>query len=97
MWLGAVVARSAGCIVNDIWDKEFDKKVERTKMRPLASGELSVKQAWTFFVPHVVVGLGVLTQLNWLTIKLIFGIIPVAALYPAAKRISNYPQAVLGN
>jgi 4-hydroxybenzoate polyprenyltransferase and related prenyltransferases len=96
MWVGAVVSRSAGCIVNDIWDKEFDKHVERTKQRPLASGELTVNQAWAFFVPHVFVGLGVLTQMNWLSIKWILGILPVCFLYPAAKRVTNYPQAVLG-
>ena len=95
-WVGAVVARSAGCIVNDLWDQDFDKKVERTKTRPLASGELTPKQAMMFFVPHVLVGLGVLTQFNLTSLFWTLSIIPIAALYPAAKRFTFYPQAMLG-
>ena len=95
-YVGAIVARSAGCIVNDLWDQDFDKKVERTKVRPLASGELTPKQAGLFFIPHVLVGLGVLSQLNLETIKWTLAIVPVAALYPAAKRVTDHPQVVLG-
>lgn len=95
-YAGAVVARSAGCIVNDLWDQDFDKKVERTKTRPLASGELTPRQAMLFFIPHVFVGLSVLTQFNLNTLLWTLSIIPVAALYPAAKRFTGYPQFVLG-
>lgn len=97
MYTGAIVARSAGCIVNDLWDQDFDKKVERTKTRPLASGELTPRQAMLFFIPHVFVGLGVLTQFNLNSILWTLSIIPVAALYPAFKRFTSYPQFVLGN
>jgi len=94
--MGAIVSRSAGCIVNDLWDQDFDKKVERTKTRPLASGELTRKQAWLFFAPHVFVGLGILSQFNLASIIWTLSIIPVAALYPAAKRVTTHPQLVLG-
>ena len=96
-WVGSVSMRSAGCIVNDLWDQEFDKQVERTKARPLASGELTSKQALAFLVPHLGVGLGVLTQLNWQAISYSFAIVPIAALYPVAKRFTGYPQFILGN
>jgi len=95
-WVGAVAMRSAGCIINDLWDQDFDKHVERTKVRPLASGELTPKQAFYFLIPHLAVGLGVLTQLNWQAIYYSFAITPIAALYPVAKRYTGYPQAVLG-
>lgn len=89
--------RAAGCIVNDLWDVNYDKKVERTRVRPLASGELTQKQAFAFLVPHLAAGLGVLAFLNWQSIALSFAITPVAALYPLAKRYTHYPQLVLGN
>ena len=95
-FVGSVSMRAAGCIVNDLWDQEIDKKVDRTKTRPLASGELTPKQAFGFLVPHLAVGLGVLGFLNWKAIALSFAITPVAALYPLAKRYTNYPQFVLG-
>ena len=88
--------RAAGCIVNDLWDINFDKKVERTRSRPLASGELTTKQAFGFLVPHLAAGLGVLAFLNWKSIALAFAVTPVAALYPLAKRYTYYPQLVLG-
>lgn len=61
---GALIMRGAGCIVNDLWDIEFDKKVERTRTRPLASGAIGVPQAVAFLGANLVAGLGVLTQLN---------------------------------
>lgn len=95
-YVGAVSMRAAGCIVNDLWDVNFDKKVERTRTRPLAAGELTNKQALAFLVPHLAAGLGVLTFLNWEAFVLSMAITPVAALYPLAKRYTNYPQLVLG-
>jgi len=104
--------RSAGCAINDLWDREFDKnvtknslfkfillnkKVERTKLRPLASGELTEKQAFKFIFLHLLGGLAVLTQLNTLTIGLSFAIMPIVISYPLAKRFTNYPQFVLGS
>lgn len=88
--------RAAGCVVNDMWDRDIDQKVERTKARPLASGELTMKHAWASLFFHCSVGLGVLTQLSWTTIGASFGIVPIAFLYPLAKRYFPYPQLVLG-
>ena len=83
--------RAAGCVVNDMWDKNIDNKVERTRSRPLASGELQMKDAWISLFAHCSVGLLVLTQLNWNTIAASFGIVPIAFLYPLAKRYFSYP------
>lgn len=88
--------RAAGCIVNDISDKDFDKDVERTKDRPLASGKLTKTQAALFLIPNLTVGLLVLTQLTPMSIAAAFGIIPVVIAYPLMKRYTNYPQVVLG-
>lgn len=88
--------RAAGCVVNDMWDKNIDKSVDRTKLRPLASGELSMAHAWANLFVHCSIGLGVLTQLSWTTIAASFAIVPVAFLYPLAKRYFPYPQLVLG-
>ena len=88
--------RAAGCIVNDISDKDFDKDVERTKDRPLAAGKISKTQAALFLIPNLTVGLLVLTQLNQAAIIAAFSIIPVVIIYPLMKRYTNYPQLVLG-
>uniref|UniRef100_A0A8H7XYT6 Uncharacterized protein n=1 Tax=Psilocybe cubensis TaxID=181762 RepID=A0A8H7XYT6_PSICU len=63
--LGAVVMRGAGCTINDMWDKNLDKSVERTKERPLARGDITQKQALVFLSAQLTAGLGVLLQLNW--------------------------------
>ncbi|WPX96136.1 4-hydroxybenzoate octaprenyltransferase [Candidatus Bandiella euplotis] len=94
--IGAVATRSAGCILNDIVDREIDKYVERTKKRPLTNGELSVIQAKKFVIIPVGVSLIILL---FLPIKAIFfGILAgvLTALYPFAKRYSNFPQIFLG-
>lgn len=88
--------RGAGCAYNDIVDADFDAQVERTKGRPIPSGQLSKKQAWAFTIILAFIGLGVLLQFNLFTILLGLGAIPVVALYPFAKRFTNWPQAVLG-
>ncbi|MGD8326211.1 MAG: 4-hydroxybenzoate octaprenyltransferase [Sphingomonadales bacterium] len=94
--IGAFVMRGAGCAYNDIVDADFDVQVERTKGRPIPAGQLSKKQAWAFTIALALVGLLVLLQFNNFTIVLGLGAIPVVALYPFAKRFTNWPQAVLG-
>lgn len=94
--LGAVLMRGAGCIINDLWDRELDKKVERTANRPIASGALSPKKALAFLILMLLGGLMVLLQFNLYTIVLgVISLIPIA-LYPLMKRITFWPQAFLG-
>ncbi|MBC9209505.1 4-hydroxybenzoate octaprenyltransferase [Roseomonas aerophila] len=94
--LGATIMRGAGCVVNDLWDRELDKKVSRTASRPLASGAVSVKKAVAFLGVLLLLGLAILLTLNPLSIVLgVVSLVPVA-LYPAAKRVTDWPQAVLG-
>ena len=94
--LGAFVMRSAGCVYNDIVDKELDVRVERTKLRPLASGRVSVRSAWTLVIGLSLVGLVVLLQLGRVAQALaLLSLAPVAA-YPFMKRITWWPQAWLG-
>ena len=94
--VGAVVMRSAGCTINDLWDKDFDKHVERTRARPLASGQLSVPQALTFLGLQLACGLGVLVSFNTPTIILGLCSMPLVVAYPLMKRFTNWPQLVLG-
>jgi 4-hydroxybenzoate polyprenyl transferase len=94
--LGAIVIRGAGCILNDIADKELDKKVERTKTRPLASEELTVSEAYKFL--FLLLGVGFLLLLTLPTPVIfigLFSIFPIAA-YPYFKRFTYYPQVALG-
>lgn len=94
--LGAVVMRGAGCVYNDIVDRELDRKVARTRSRPLASGRMSLALAWAFLVALCLIGLIVLLQLDRLAqIVALASLAPVAA-YPFMKRISWWPQAWLG-
>lgn len=94
--VGSVIMRGAGCVVNDLWDRELDRSVERTKNRPLASGQVSVKQALVFTVFLAALGLLILVQLPPVAIILgVLSLVPVV-LYPLAKRVTWYPQAVLG-
>jgi len=94
--VGSLIMRSAGCTINDMWDKDFDKQVERTNQRPLASGALTYPQAWKFLALQLSAGLGVLVQLNPYTIVLGTTSLVFVAAYPFMKRITNWPQAVLG-
>lgn len=88
--------RGAGCVINDMWDRDFDKAVERTKMRPLASGAVSPRQALAFLAGLLFTGLAILLQLPSTAMLLgVMSLVPVI-LYPLAKRITWYPQAVLG-
>ncbi|KAK4058785.1 Para-hydroxybenzoate--polyprenyltransferase, mitochondrial precursor (PHB:polyprenyltransferase) [Microbotryomycetes sp. JL221] len=93
---GALVMRGAGCTINDLWDRDIDKKVERTKSRPLASGEITPFKALTFLGVQLSVGLAVLTQLNWYSIALGASSLSLVVLYPLMKRITYWPQFVLG-
>ncbi len=94
--LGAILMRSAGCIVNDIVDRRFDKKVFRTKNRPIASGKVSIKQGLFYSILLCFIALMVLLQFNLLTIILAFGSMPLAFTYPLMKRYTYWPQLFLG-
>jgi 4-hydroxybenzoate polyprenyltransferase len=98
LWLGlgAFAMRSAGCVYNDIVDRDLDRKVERTRLRPLASGRVSVTSAWLLIGLLCLIGLVVLLQLKWVAaVVALVSIAPVAA-YPFMKRITWWPQAWLG-
>ena len=93
---GAVVMRGAGCTYNDIVDRDFDAKVERTRTRPIPSGQVSVKQAIAFIVLQLAVGLAILLQLNWLAVALGAASLLLVFTYPLMKRVTYWPQFVLG-
>jgi 4-hydroxybenzoate polyprenyltransferase len=94
--LGALIMRSAGCTINDMWDRDFDKHVSRTSTRPLASGILTMKQAGIFLVAELLAGFGVLVSLDYSCFWLAMASMPLVVLYPAMKRFTNWPQFVLG-
>ena len=95
-FLGSVLMRSAGCIVNDIFDKDFDKKVSRTKNRPIASGKISIKLASIYSCILCLFALLVLLNFNYFTIILALGSMPLAFTYPLMKRLTYWPQLFLG-
>ena len=95
-FLGSVLMRSAGCIFNDIVDRDFDKKVERTKKRPLASNKISITQALIYVTILCGLAFCVLIQFNFLTILLGLGSMILAFTYPFMKRITYWPQLFLG-
>ena len=95
-FIGSVLMRSAGCIVNDIVDKDFDKKVERTKKRPLATGRISVKHSLFYVFILCTLAFLILIQFNFLTILLGMGSMIFAFSYPFMKRITYWPQLFLG-
>ena len=95
-FLGSILMRSAGCIVNDISDKEFDKKVLRTKKRPIASGQVSVKLGYMYSAILCLLALLILINFNTLTIILALISIPLAFSYPLMKRYTYWPQLFLG-
>lgn len=94
--LGVVVMRAAGCVMNDIADRDFDPHVERTRGRPLASGELSVRAASTLLLALLVLAFLLVLFTNKLTITLAFAGAALALTYPFFKRITHLPQVVLG-
>lgn len=93
---GAILMRSAGCVINDYADRNFDGHVERTCNRPLATGALSAKQALTFFVILCLIAFGLVLTLNSFTVWLSIGALVLATLYPFMKRYTYWPQAFLG-
>ena len=95
-FLGSVLMRSAGCIFNDIVDRDLDKKVQRTRERPIASGKVSVSEAFIYIVFLCLVAFLILLQFNWLTIVLGISSIVLAFAYPFMKRITYWPQLFLG-
>jgi len=95
-FIGSVLMRSAGCIVNDIVDKDFDKKVKRTKKRPLAIGRISVKHSLVYVFILCALAFLILIQFNFLTILLGMGSMIFAFSYPFMKRITYWPQLFLG-
>jgi len=94
--LGAAAMRGAGCVINDIIDRKFDAMVERTKTRPIASGEISVPIALAFLAVLLALGLFVLLQLPKISILMGFLVMPLVLAYPFMKRITNWPQLFLG-
>ncbi|MEH6725221.1 MAG: 4-hydroxybenzoate octaprenyltransferase, partial [Hyphomicrobiales bacterium] len=94
--IGAIAMRGAGCTYNDLVDRDIDAQVARTKSRPLPSGQVTVKQARIFLVAQALVGLLVLVQFNQFAILLGLASLPIIAIYPFMKRITNWPQIVLG-
>ena len=95
-FLGAILMRSAGCIINDIADQKFDKKVKRTKQRPIASGKISVKMGYFYALILCFCALIILINFNNLTIILAICSMPLAFAYPFMKRITYWPQLFLG-
>ncbi|XP_076319377.1 ubiquinone biosynthesis protein COQ2, mitochondrial isoform X2 [Tachypleus tridentatus] len=93
---GAFLMRGAGCTVNDMWDKDIDKQVTRTKDRPLASGQLKMIDAWVFLGGQLSLALFVLLQLNWYSIILGASSLGLVAIYPLMKRYTYWPQVMLG-
>jgi 4-hydroxybenzoate polyprenyltransferase len=93
---GSFVMRGAGCVVNDMWDRDLDRKVTRTAGRPLASGALRMRQAWLFLAGLCTAGLLILLQLHPLAQALGVASLVLVALYPLAKRVTWWPQVMLG-
>jgi 4-hydroxybenzoate polyprenyltransferase len=93
---GAVIMRSAGCIINDITDRDFDKKVSRTKIRPLATAEIKLPQAIILLLLLLSASFAILLQLGQATIFMGFAAMLLVILYPFTKRFTYYPQLFLG-
>ncbi len=94
--VGSVVMRAAGCVVNDMWDRDLDRQVARTAGRPLASGALRLREAAWFLTLLLLAGLVVLLQLDRTCWALGTGVLVLVALYPLAKRVTWWPQLVMG-
>jgi 4-hydroxybenzoate polyprenyltransferase len=95
-FIGAFAMRGAGCTWNDIVDRDIDAKVERTRSRPIPSGQVSVTQAAVFLVVQALIGLAVLVQFNTFAIATGIASLAIVAIYPFMKRITYWPQIVLG-
>jgi 4-hydroxybenzoate polyprenyltransferase len=95
-FVGAFVMRGAGCTWNDITDRDLDARVERTRSRPIPAGQISVTQAVAFLVAQALIGLSVLLQFNRFAIATGIASLVIVAIYPFMKRITWWPQIVLG-
>jgi len=93
---GAILMRGAGCTINDMWDRDFDKNVERTKTRPLARGDVTMREATAFLALQLSAALVVLLQLNWYSIILGASSLSIVITYPLMKRFTYWPQFFLG-
>ncbi|GAB5389132.1 MAG: 4-hydroxybenzoate octaprenyltransferase [Alphaproteobacteria bacterium] len=96
MWLGAIVMRGAGCTINDLLDRNLDARVARTAGRPLPSGQVTVLGAVLFLILQLAIGLTILLQLPPQAIAIAIMFTPLVFLYPLAKRLTHWPQVVLG-
>jgi 4-hydroxybenzoate polyprenyltransferase len=94
--IGSLAMRGAGCTYNDIVDRDIDAGVARTRSRPIPSGQVTVKAAAVFMVLLCLIGLVVLLQFNWYTVVLGISSLGLIAIYPFMKRVTNWPQLVLG-
>ncbi len=94
--VGAIAMRGAGCVYNDIVDRDLDVRVARTRDRPLASGRVTLKAAWAFLISLCLVGLAVLVALDWAACGIAVASLALVACYPFMKRITWWPQAWLG-
>jgi len=94
--LGALLMRGVGCTINDIWDRNLDKQVERTRFRPLTSGQLTLRHALWFLLAQLLVCALLLLAINPLSRWLALALLPVVAVYPLCKRFTHWPQVVLG-
>ena len=95
-WLGAVVMRAAGCVINDLFDRKLDAQIERTRDRPLASGAITPNSAIIFMLALMATGLFVAIMLGLKIVLLAMAILPVVIVYPLMKRITWWPQLFLG-
>jgi len=95
-FLGAFAMRGAGCTWNDITDRDLDAKVERTRSRPIPAGQVSVSQAMVFLIAQALIGLAVLLQFNRFAVATGVASLVIVAIYPFMKRITWWPQIVLG-
>ncbi|KAG0704619.1 UbiA prenyltransferase family-domain-containing protein [Suillus ampliporus] len=93
--LASLVFRSAGCVINDMWDKNIDAAVSRTRTRPLAAGDLTRCQAFVFLILQLALGVWLFMQLNQYSTILGLSSLVLVVMYPAMKRVTNWPQAVL--
>ena len=95
-FIGAMIMRSSGCIINDMWDRNIDKSVERTKSRPLASGKITLVEASIFLSFQLAISLNILLQLPIISIISGLAIMPLVCIYPFMKRVTFFPQLILG-
>ena len=95
-FIGSIVMRAAGCTINDLWDQDIDKKILRTKNRPIANGEISFIGAFIFLIIMILIALICLTQLNINSWLVAIASLPLIIIYPLAKRYMKWPQVILG-